>query len=416
MINAVIDVPGSKSITNRALLLASMAKGKSVLKNVLFSDDSRHLLGCLKALGFKVEIDEENKSVVVDGERKVSEETIEVNVGSAGTTARFLTAMLAHFDGEFIVNASEQMKARPMKPLLDVLIGFGVKITYLEKDGHLPVKLIGSKLSGGSIELPAEQSSQFLSALLLSGNLFEQPLYIKPFGSRKSLPYVEITAKMIRDFGGDVLIDGEGVYTAKHCDYKANEYSIEPDVSSACYFYAMAAIMGGKITVRGVHLSSMQGDIKFLDVLKKLGCSVEDNDVGVTVSRDESMGKYSGIEVDMNAFSDQTMTMAALAIFADSPTHIMNIDHLQFQESNRIEATMTELNRMGICCERKKEGIMIYPGEPKPAEIHTYDDHRMAMAFSLVGLKATGITILNPECTAKTFENYFEIFQKLTNK
>lgn len=406
-----VEVPGSKSITNRALLLAGISNGKSTLRNVLFSDDSRHFIACLQSLGYKVEVDEKGKSVSVVGGRPCAK--AKINVGSAGTGARFLTAMLSHFEGEYFINASEQMKARPMKPLLEVLEKLGAKITYSEKEGFLPITLLGKRLSGGEIDMVGgEQSSQFLSALLLSGNLFENPLIINPIGKEASKSYIGITMKMINAFGGNVVFDGNR-YIVKPSVYTARDYLIEPDVSSACYFFAMAALTGGSVEVKHVHLSSMQGDIEFLEILKQLGCKIEETDNGTRVTGPAN-GEYSGIEVNMNNCSDQVMTLVALAIFAKSPTHITDIDHMQYQESNRIVAIMTELKKMGIRCERISDGIIIYPGSPKPTEVESYEDHRMAMAFSLVGLGAKGITIINPECTAKTFENYFDVFEDIT--
>lgn len=410
-IRGIIEVPGSKSITNRALLLASIAKGKSRLSNVLFSDDTRHFMKCLQSLGFNIQIDELNKVVDIVGGRPLEKATIDV--GSAGTAARFLTAYLAHFPGEYVISASEQMKKRPMKPLLDVLSHLGADIKCLESDGHLPIKMIGGTLTKKcELALSGEQSSQYLSALLLSGNLLEQ-MTISPIGSETAKAYIEMTLKMIIAFGGNVSFEN-GTYVVRHSDYTAQDYMIEPDVSSACYFYAMAALTGGSVTVKNVHPSSLQGDIKFLDVLRQLGCEIVETAQGVQVNG-KSNGKYHGIEVDMNDFSDQTMTLAALAVFADSPTTIHNINHMQFQETDRITAIIAELTRMGIRCERTSDGIVIYPGSPKPTDIQTYDDHRMAMAFSLIGLRSKGIRIMDHGCTRKTFENYFDLFSSISS-
>lgn len=409
-INSIVEVPGSKSITNRALLLASLADGKSVLTNALFSDDTRHFMGCLRTLGYNLDIDENAKKVTLTGGKPIS--NAEINVGSAGTGARFITAMLSHFKGEYKINASEQMKARPMKPLFDLLIKLGAKIEYLEKEGFLPIRLYGSDLSGGSIELDFGKSSQYLSALLLSGSLFKKPLYIKPVGKETSKSYVDMTIKMIRGFGGDIDIKND-VYGITGTRLSATNYTIEPDVSSACYFYAAAALTGGSVLIKNVHLSSIQGDIRFLFILQKIGCRVIETETGVRVYGPEDRVLKS-IEVDMNNCSDQTMTLAALAIFANSPTHITNIDHIQYQESNRINAIITEFDKMGIKCDRTKQGLLIYPGKPKPACLETYNDHRLAMAFSLIGLRAEGIKIINPDCISKTFENYFDIFSEIT--
>lgn len=412
-ISCEIEVPGSKSITNRALLLASIAKGKSVLTNVLFSDDARAFMDCLKELGYEIEINEMKKTVEIFGGLPKTKRTI--NVRSAGTAARFITAMLAAYEGDYVINASEQMKARPMKPLLDVLHSLGAGIEYIEKEGHLPFRLYGRHLDGGSVLLETGRSSQFLSALLMTGGLYKNGLTIQPVDKEVARSYIDITLKMIRQFEGYAYKSEEGHYIVKpEQKYVSQKYKIEPDISSACYFFAMAALTGGSILVKDVYYSSMQGDIKFLDILSKLGCEITETDKGMLVKGSVN-GRYSGIDVDMNDCSDQTMTLAALAPFASSPTTIRNIQHIRFQESDRIYAIVTELTKMGIKCTETEDGIMIYPGTPKAAVIDTYDDHRMAMAFSLVGLKVNGIKINNPSCTSKTFENYFAILNNLIN-
>lgn len=406
-----VEVPGSKSITSRALLLASMAKGQSVLSNVLFSGDSRSFLSCIKALGYDIEIDENERIVKITG--SMPQKKGSINVGSAGTAARFITAMLAACEGEYFIDASEQMKRRPMNTLLEVLSKLGSEIECIEKDGHLPLKMKGRSLEGGNISLDIGNSSQFLSALLMTGFLYKKGLQIQVQGRETSRPYVDITLKMMEQFGKCVERTSEGHYrVSPNRSYTAQKYKIEPDVSSACYFYAMAAITGGEALVKDVYYSSMQGDIKFLDVLKTLGCTVEETDKGLLVKGPVG-GKYKGIDIDMNDFSDQTMTLAVLAVFASSPTRIRNIEHIRHQESDRIHAVASELARIGIKCIDEKDEITIYPGMPKPAVIETYEDHRMAMAFSLVGLKVDGIKIKNPSCVSKTFEKYFDILDKV---
>lgn len=407
-ISCKVLVPGSKSITNRAFLLASMARGRSVLSNVLFSDDSRGMMDCLNALGYDMNINEKEKRVEIIGGPPVKKAAI--NVRSAGTSARFLTAMLAAFNGEYIIEASEQMKLRPMKPLTDTLLSLGCKVEFLEKDGFLPFKLMGGSLFGGEVTLEAEQSSQFLSALLMTGCLHNNDLIIRPMGRETAKSYIEITIRMMEQFGVSVLKPEQGVYIVKAGqEYNPMEYEIEPDVSNACYFYAAAALTGGQAIVNNVHINSMQGDIKFLNILEKLGCELIETTDGILLKGPEN-GKFAGIDVDMNDCSDQTMTLAALAPFASSPTIIRNIGHIKHQESNRIKAILTELERLGVKCAETDGGIVIYPSSPKAALVETYEDHRMAMAFSLVGLRTPGIKISNPSCTSKTFEDYFKVF------
>lgn len=409
-VDCSLNVPGSKSITNRALFLASMARGISTLRNVLFSDDSRAFLSCLQELGYDVLINEEEKIVTVKGGNPCSQAVI--NVRSAGTTARFFTALLSVSPGEYEIQATEQMCRRPMKPLCDALESLGTEITYLGEKSFLPFRIKGGQRRGGEVALYAEQSSQFLSALLMTGGLYEEGLTIRHVGKEIAKSYIDMTMNMMRQFGGEVRNSGQ-TYTVKPGNpYRALDYKIEPDVSGACYFFALAVLFGGKVLVRDVHLSSMQGDIRFLDVLKLLGAEAFDTPEGVEV-QGPAGGIYNGIEVDLNDCSDQTMTLAALAIFARTPTTIHNISHIKLQESDRIQAILNELRKMGIVCNEIDDGIVIYPGTPKPTLVETYNDHRMAMAFTLAGLKTGGITIANPSCVSKTFENYFDLIDSL---
>lgn len=413
-INLDLEVPGSKSITNRALLLASLANGKSTLSGVLFSDDSRHFIGCLKDLGYELNVDENSRIISLNGcNGNIPKKNASVYVGSAGTAARFITASLALSQGEYIINASEQMKARPMKPLFDVLIKLGHEVTYLEKEGFLPCKIKGGTLKGGDVYINSECSSQFISALLMTACFYEDGLKIHIEGKAIRESYINITIAMMAQFGVKVIKENNNIYTvAPGQKYTANAYQIEPDVSSASYFYAMAALTGGTVLVENVFYSSLQGDIKLLEVLKKFGCTVTETYKGILLKGPEQ--GYDGIEIDMNEFSDQTMTVAALAVFAKSKTVIKNVAHIRLQESNRILAIVTELKKMGIDCIETEDGLIIHPGKPQPSLVETYEDHRMAMAFSLIGLKSKGIKINNPSCTSKTFENYFDIFDSIT--
>ena len=321
--------------------------------------------------------------------------------------------MLAAHKGEYIIESSEQMKSRPMKPLMDTLIKLGCTVEYMENEGFLPYKLYGEHLTGGEIEVESEKSSQFTSALLMTGCLHKEDLIIRPAGKEIAKSYIDITLKMMEQFGVHANRSGDGAYVVKAGqEYASGEYRIEPDISSSCYFYSAAAITGGSVLVKDVRLSSMQGDIKYLDVLRKMGCTLNETDEGILLKGAEK-GMYKGIDIDMNDCSDQTITLAAIAPFASSPTTIRNIQHIKYQESDRIHAVLTELSKMGIMCEETADGIKIYPGTPKPALIETYDDHRMAMAFSLIGLRTKGIRIADPSCTSKTFENYFEVFGRM---
>ena len=416
-----VTVPGSKSITNRALLLGALGSGRTVLKGVLFSDDSRVFMQALKEIGFYVDIKEEEKKVAIEGlgGKIPGDGTLErrVYVGSAGTAARFLTAMLALSGGRFLVESSEQMKTRPMKPLLLALEELGAEFEYLEESYAFPFRILGrSQEIPASLEkiprvdLNIDQSSQFLSALLLSSVMCGGGLRIRLTGTRSAKAYVNISMKMMEEFGCEVEQTGEDTYMVlPGQQYRAREYQVEPDVSASCYFYAIAAVTESEVKVKHVHSSTTQGDIRFLEVLQQMGCRQREEEDGIVIAG----APLKGIHVDMGDFSDQTMTLAAIAPFADGDTIIDGVGHIRGQESDRIRGIVTELGRMGIQCEERQDGLTIHPGDIHPAVIRTYEDHRMAMAFAVTGCRAEGIVIDDPECCSKTFENYFEVLTSL---
>ena len=420
----VVRVPGSKSITNRSLLLAMLAGGKSTLRGVLFSDDSRHFLQCVQDLGFETTVDEESCIVTVKGlgGRIPCGEAV-LNVGSAGTAARFLTATLGVSEGVFHMDASEQMRKRPMAPLLSSLEELGCEIRCEGEDGHFPFTLTAHGFGQDHISIDIGHSSQFLSALLIASTLSSEDFTIQVEGTH-GMAYIEMTQKMMEQFGVRVerpVPDQFCIPAGQH--YSALDYQIEPDVSAACYFYAMVPLLGIPVCVEHVHFESLQGDVEFLRILEKMGCTAKETKKGVlllppTHSTDAGtqVPAFHGITVDMSSCSDQAITLAAIAPFADSPTCITGIGHIRFQESDRIHAICTELTRMGIRCEETQDSITIYPGMPRPCTVATYDDHRMAMGFSLTGLRAEGIVIDDPGCCRKTFENYFEVLDRVITK
>lgn len=419
-----VHVPGSKSITNRALLLAALAKGESALSGVLFSDDSRHFLDCVQKLGIETKVDEKTCQVVVAGQGgQVPKSDASVYVGSAGTAARFLAAFLGLSDGTHRMDASAQMRKRPMGPLLKTLSGIGASFSFEEKEGHFPFEVTGAGLLIDAsdnekkcvdVSVNINDSSQFLSALLISLGAYAGESVIRVEGTH-GMAYIDMTVRMMVQFGIEVQSEN-GVYKiAKQGGYRAKKYDIEPDVSAACYFYAMAALLGISVTVPGIRENSLQGDVEFIHVLEKMGCTCEDTPKGICVTGPKD-GKLKGVTVNMHSFSDQAITLAAIAPFADAPTTITGIAHIRLQESNRIAAICTELARIGIRCEEGEDSITIWPGTLKPALIQTYDDHRMAMGFSLVGLRAEGIVINDPMCCKKTFEHYFDVLDEVIEK
>lgn len=475
----VINVPGSKSITNRALLLATLADGKSTLRGVLFSEDSRHFLKCIQELGFETTVDEQARVITVKGNGgEVPLKEAAQYVGSAGTAARFLTAYLGVSQGTYYMDASEQMRKRPMEPLLDSLKELGCEVIYgtnipKEKDasnedivntqmsrakaagmddrdyveGHFPFTLRGHGFGKNVISINIDNSSQFLSALLIASCLSKEDFTIKVEGTH-GMSYIEMTCKMMQQFGvkaqrmeNGYPVDDENAGTdGMACNarqnmakiesisaptisyvtkagqkYKPMDYSVEPDVSAACYFYAMTPLLNIPVMVENVHFNSLQGDVKFIHVLEKMGCKVEDTEKGITVYPPEN-GEFMGVEVDMSSFSDQAITLAAIAPFAQTSTKITGIGHIRLQESDRIKAIVTELSKLGVHCKETQDSITIYPSTPKAGIVETYDDHRMAMGFSLIGLRTDGVEIDNPLCCKKTFENYFEVLDKTVDK
>ena len=411
-----VEVPGSKSITNRALLLAAMGDGPCTLHGVLFSEDSRAFLRCLQQLGFLLHIDEPEKRVTIQGTGgSIPNRTATIHVGSAGTAARFLTVFLAFAGGDYHLQASEQMCKRPMEPLITALRRAGAMIHCTGEENHFPFELHSRGMDPQSIAINTDVSSQFASALMMAGCLLPSGLEIKLEGQRTNGSYIKITQRMLEQFGIPYVREGNLCRIPGGCHHHIDSYEIEPDVSAAAYFYAMAPICGRSVSVKGVHLDSMQGDIRFLKVLEQLGCSLTDEESGIRLEGTEG-GHYPGITINMKDFSDQTMTMAVVAAFADTPTTIEGIGHIRFQESNRLQAIITELRRVGIQAEELQKGdaVRIYPGTVQGALIETYEDHRMAMAFSLLGLRCPGIRIHNPGCCAKAFEHYFDVLDTLT--
>lgn len=432
-----VCVPGSKSITNRALLLATLADGISTLRGVLFSDDSRHFLKCVQDLGFETTVDESGAVVTVKGlGGAVPLKEASQYVGSAGTAARFLTAYLGVSEGIYHMDASEQMRKRPMAPLLNSLKELGCDIIPENETSpdHFPFTLKSHGFGKDRITVNIDSSSQFLSALLIASCLSKESFTTLLEGSH-GMAYIEMTVKMMKQFGvtADALYycggNGDnhdctgcvnssrpyGYRTEAGQKYKALDYRVEPDVSAACYFYAMSPLLNIPVQVENVHFDSLQGDVQFVRTLEQMGCTVSDEREGILVLPPAD-GIFHGVSVDMSTFSDQAITLAALAPFADSPTTITGIGHIRLQESDRLSAITTELTKMGIRCEEQEASITIYPGAPSACEVDTYEDHRMAMGFSLIGLRAPGIAIKDPGCCRKTFETYFEVLEEVLAK
>lgn len=408
------EVPGSKSITNRALILAALSSGECRLSGALFSDDSRAVLSCLESLGFYVEADEGAKEVVIRGlSGDIPDRGAEIDVRSAGTAARFLTVMLAFAGGKYTLRSSPQMEKRPMRPLLDELRKAGVRIGCLKNDGCFPFVLESDGIREGSMSIDTDVSSQFASAIMLCASVARGGLSLTLTGGRTGGAYIAITERMLGQFGIRYEKDGPRYRFLPGQSYALPAYAVEPDFSAADYFYAMGALLGTRAEVKGIRLSSMQGDRKFLHVLEGMGCRVFPGREGIAL---EGPGKLSGVSVNMNDFSDQALTLAAIAPFASSPVEISGIGHIRRQECDRIRAMSVNLSAMGVRTEEREDGITVFPCEEiRPAEIETFGDHRVAMSFAVAGTKCGNLAIGNPGCCAKTFENFFGVLDGLYN-
>jgi len=409
-------LPGSKSITNRALVLAALADGSSELRGALFSDDTRVMMAALERLGIGVVADERSGRVVVSGCAGVlPAHGVDLDVGNSGTSARFLAAVVALGRGEFRIDGSARMRQRPIEPLALALRSLGVDAATVNGDGCPPLLVKTTGLKSGRALVESALSSQYLSGLLLAAPHADGPVVLAVRGELASEPYVAMTLAMLDDWG----IQADTATTTGVREYcvpapqavASRRYDIEPDASAASYFLAAAAITQGHVLIEGLGHGSLQGDVRFARVLESAGCTLR-------MERDRmelwGPGQLRGVEVDMNDISDTLMTLAAIAPFASGPSRIRNVAHVRAKESDRIRALATELRRVGIRATEHQDGLTIYPGRPHGAVIRTYDDHRIAMSFATMGLRVPGIAIQNPGCVAKTFPGYFGELDRLT--
>ncbi len=407
--DVAVRVPGSKSITNRALVAAALAHGESRLEGVLLADDTEAMLVALERLGFALEVDRGRETVVVHGSGgviPVADATLDAR--QSGTTARFLLPMLALGRGRYRLDADPQMRARPMGPSIEALRSLGVRIAEDDRPGHLPVTVEADGLRGGSVRLPGDVSSQFLSGLMLAAPCADGAVNVEIDGDQVSQPYVAMTVATMRAFGASAEINAGRVRVGPSA-YRAAIYPVEPDASAASYFLAAAAITGGRVTVDGLGTRSMQGDLAFVDVLARMGPAVERGATSTTV-RGRAL---HGVTVDLSDLSDTAPTLAVVASFASSPTEVTGIGFIRAKESDRIAAVVTELRRCGIEASERDDGFVVQPGPAHGAEIETYGDHRMAMSFAVLGLAVPGVSIADPDCVSKTFPGYFDSLEQL---
>ena len=425
-LDATVRVPGSKSLTNRALLIASLTSGTTCLTNALFSDDSGYFAKALQTLGFEIKLDEPNLEMTVTGfGGKIPARKAELYIGNAGTAARFLSAFLTLGNGAYILDGDSRMRERPIGHLVDALAQLGARLETI--NNCPPVKITASGLKGGKAQIAGDISSQFLSALLMIAPYARSPVEIEVTTELNSKPYVDMTIAVMKDFDVEVRRNDYQHFSIPLATYHSpgtnlqrhrgapqssiSTYAIESDASAASYFFAAPAICGGTVRVENISRQSKQGDMVFLNILEQMGSTVREGANHIEVRGEEPL---KGVDVDMRDIPDTAQTLAAIAPFAISPTLIRGIASARVKETDRIYATCTELERLGVCVHEQEDGMTIYPCENfNPATIRTYNDHRMAMAFSLIGLRVPGVRIENPACVSKTFPNFFNVLETL---
>lgn len=410
-LDVTVALPGSKSITNRALVCAALAEGTSELTNVLHADDTEAMVEGLRALGAEMEVDWPARRVHVIGTAGHPLADVALLDGRlSGTTSRFLLPLAGLGEGLRRVDAANRMRERPMGEVIDAVRALGATVRDVGAPGHLPVEVEGGSLAGGEVAIRGDASSQFLSGLLLSGPAMPAGLVARVTTDLVSEPYVQLTVAVMAAFGAAVERPDDRTWAVAPEGYRAATYEIEPDASAASYVWAAAALLGGRATVQDLGAQSLQGDVGFVDLLERMGASVERTPSSITV---EGSGELHGIEVDMAHLSDTAQTLAVVAAFADSPTRVTGIGFIRGKETNRITAVVDELRRLGVGAEEEPDGFTVLPAAVRGATVQTYDDHRMAMSFALAALRAPGISIADPGCVAKTFPGYWQLLDEL---
>ena len=395
-------VPGSKSITNRALVLAALAEGETTLTGALESDDTRHMRAALTRMGIEIEDAGPDTLIVRGGRARLHAPDGPLFVGNSGTTVRFLAAVAALVDGEVTLVGDDAMAKRPIQVLAEALRTLGAGVTCAT--GCPPLTIRGGRLRGGRVRMRGDQSSQYFSALLMAAGFADADLDVEIEGSLVSRPYVDITRRMIADFGGDVAETPDGFHVRAGRTLRGRDYAIEPDASSASYPFALAAALGGSVVVPGLGRDAQQGDYAFTTILEEAGAVVTR---GETSTRVERLGALRGVDVDMHHISDTVMTLAAIAPLASGPTRIRNVANIRIKETDRLTATVIELRRLGQQVTHGPDWLAIDPSPVTPAVVHCYDDHRIAMSFAILGAAAGGVTIQDPACVSKTYPSFF---------
>jgi 3-phosphoshikimate 1-carboxyvinyltransferase len=418
--SATVAPPGSKSLTNRALVLGALSTGRCRLANVLFADDTRVMLDSLARLGFKLEIDEASQAVTIQGcGGKIPATRAELFCRNSGTTIRFLAALCSLGRGEYVLDGVPRMRQRPIAELVEVLRNLGTRGEYAGETGFPPVKLLSDGMAGGIVKYGSAASSQFLSAVLMASPYARHEVRVDLEGEQTSWPYVWMTMQLMHEFGvtpelaRDPATGRPMQISVPQNPYTAGSYIIEPDASNAAYFLAAAALHpGSSATVKGLGKSSLQGDVGFADVLRRMGAAVSIDRQSITVT---GTGKLEGIDIDLLGMPDQAQTLGVVALFAEGPTTIRGLHTLKLKETDRLAALSTELRKFGaeVVVETEDTLIIHPPEKPHAASIATYDDHRMAMSFALAGTRIDGVTIQNVECVNKTYPDFFKDMAKL---
>lgn len=411
--NVTVDIPGSKSITNRALILSALSGKNVTLRNILLSDDTKYMIEALKALNNDIELDLQNKTLKIKGNKNPKFENLEIYIGNAGTAMRFLSSYLATGIGSAVLYGNARMNVRPIKDLVDSLTQLGVKVEYLNEVGFPPIRITANGVSAKTVEIDCSKSSQYISSILMASPNFKSPIEIKTIGRVVSKPYINMTLKMMKDFGIQFLEKDNSIYIQPQ-EYSTSEYLIEGDMSSASYFLAMALISNSTVKLNNFFKNSIQGDSQFLNVLTKIGLKILSfNETNITV---QGVENYNGIELSMNDIPDVAQTLAAVALFAETPTKVWDVENMRIKETDRISALKNEILKLNGNFEEFQDGFLITPKpftEYEGEFLETYDDHRMAMSLTLIGLRVPNIKILDPNCVSKTFPNFFEEFNKI---
>jgi 3-phosphoshikimate 1-carboxyvinyltransferase len=410
--DAVVTLPGSKSLTNRALVAAALASGTSTLRGVLDADDTVAMRDCLTALGVSI-ASRGNQTVVEGSDGVITRPHAELDARQSGTTARFLLPLLASGRGRYRIDGDPQLRRRPMADATASLRELGVTVAASGPDERLPIEVTGGPAIGGRVRVQGEVSSQFLSGLLLVGPVLERGVDATVTGALVSRPYVEMTASVMRAFGSSVEERGPDRWIVAPSGYRAATYDIEPDASAASYFFAAAAVTGGRVTVDRLGATSLQGDVAFVKVLARMGATVDQTADSTTVHGSQ---RLEGVDVDLRDLSDTVPTLAVVAAFAHGPTRIRGVGFIRRKESDRVGAVVAALRALGVDADEERDGLVVRSGPPTKGRVNTHGDHRLAMAFALVGLRVAGVEISDPACVAKTFPGFWTTLEQLRRR